>query len=47
MNLYTKDQVPIISALADNFLLFDQWFSSVPGPTDPNKLFFHAATSNG
>lgn len=25
----------------------NRWFSSVPGPTDPNKMFFHAATSLG
>lgn len=47
LNSYTPDQVPILSTLAENFLLFNNWFSSVPGPTDPNKMFFHAATSNG
>jgi len=39
--------VPVISSLAKNFLTFDRWFASVPSQTDPNKVFLHAATSNG
>ncbi len=40
-------QLPVLSALAQNFLLCDHWFCSVPGPTWPNRFFVHAASSNG
>ncbi len=45
MSLYEEWQVPVFSTLAKEFVLFDNWFSSLPGPTDPNKMFLHAATS--
>ena len=38
---------PVISTLARSFVVCDRWFSSVPGPTWPNRFFVHAATSNG
>ncbi|HTV73660.1 MAG TPA: alkaline phosphatase family protein [Candidatus Acidoferrales bacterium] len=44
---YTPAQLPIITALADHFVLFDRWFSAVPGPTWPNRYFMHAGTSGG
>ena len=40
-------QIPILSQLAQEFVLFDNWFSSVPGPTWPNRFFVHAASSGG
>jgi phospholipase C len=36
-----------ITALADHFVLCDAWFSEVPGPTHPNRLYVHAGTSAG
>lgn len=39
--------VPVITSLAQSFVVCDRWFSSVPGPTWPNRFFFHAATANG
>jgi len=27
--------------------VFDKWFCSLPGPTDPNRAFFMSGTSNG
>jgi phospholipase C len=45
MRCYTPEQVPIITALAREFLVCDRWFSSLPGPTEPNRFFVHAATS--
>src|SRR5215475_11812420 len=39
--------VPVISTLARSFVVCDRWFSSVPGPTWPNRFFVHAATSSG
>jgi phospholipase C len=39
--------VPVITALAREFAVCDKWFSSMPGPTWPNRLFVHAASSAG
>lgn len=47
MDTWTPDRVPIISTLAQNFALFDEYYASVPGPTDVNRLFLHSATSLG
>jgi phospholipase C len=47
MSSLSPDKVPAIHALADAFLLCDNWFAEVPGPTQPNRLFMHAGTSFG
>jgi phospholipase C len=44
---YTERDVPVITALAREFAVCDNWFSSMPGPTWPNRYFFHAASSAG
>jgi phospholipase C len=44
---YTEEDVPVITALAREFAICDNWFSSMPGPTFPNRCFFHAASSAG
>jgi phospholipase C len=43
----SDDKVPAIHALADAFVLCDNWHAEVPGPTQPNRLYMHAATSFG
>jgi phospholipase C len=43
---HTAD-VPVLAALAREFAVCDHWFSSMPGPTWPNRLFVHAASSAG
>ncbi|MFO1045329.1 MAG: alkaline phosphatase family protein [Planctomycetaceae bacterium] len=43
----TPNQLPVFSTLASNFTLCDQWYSSLPGPTWPNRFFVHAASSGG
>jgi phospholipase C len=43
----TPRQLKTMAALAAEFVVCDRWFSSVPGPTWPNRLFVHAATSFG
>jgi phospholipase C len=43
----TTEQVPVLSTLAREFAVCDRWFSSMPGPTWPNRFFLHAATSGG
>lgn len=47
MSAFRPEVVPVTTALAMNFAIFDRWFSSVPGSTQPNRLFVHSATSNG
>ena len=44
---YTPDQVPVLSALARGFGVFDHWFSEVPSQTLANRSFWTAATSSG
>jgi phospholipase C len=38
---------PVSHAFIENFVVFDRWFPSFPGPTEINRMFFHSATSNG
>jgi phospholipase C len=47
MESYRPSQVPVISALAQNYAVSDAWFCSVPSQTLPNRSFVHAGTSNG
>lgn len=47
MKCFSQAKLPVISTLAKQFCLCDNWFSSVPGPTFPNRAFAHAATSIG
>lgn len=47
MTSFTPSQLPTINALAQSFCLCDHWFCEVPGPTMPNRMFIHAATSEG
>ncbi len=43
----TPAALTTLTALASEFLVCDCWHASVPGPTWPNRLFVHAATSFG
>ena len=43
----TSTQLPVIYQLAKEFALCDHWFSSLPGPTWPNRFFLHGASSAG
>jgi len=47
MGFHTAAEVPVYDFLAEHFAVFDHWFSSVPGPTWPNRSFLYAGTSNG
>jgi phospholipase C len=45
---YFKDgDLPALHTLAKSFTVCDQWFSSMPGPTWPNRFFVHSGTSLG
>ena len=47
MKCFSEEHVPAISALAQEFAMFDGWFASVPGPTQVNRAYSVSATSNG
>lgn len=47
MRCFSPDQLPTLTALAQTYMVCDQWFSSVPGPTLPNRAFAHFGTSFG
>jgi len=47
MRFFSPEQIPALTTLAQNFVSCDRWFSSVPGPTGPNRLFIHTASSGG
>jgi len=43
----TLNELPAIYALAREFAICDHWYSSMPGPTWPNRYFAHGASSSG
>lgn len=47
MQCFENEQIPVLSALAKDFAVFDHWFCSVPSQTWCNRAFWHAATSGG
>ncbi len=47
MKCFLPEQVPVLTTLAHEFAVCDHWFSSIPGPTWPNRFFIHAASSGG
>jgi len=47
MGYYNKDDVPVFHQLAQQFTICDRWFSSVAGPTIPNRMYAVAGRSQG
>ena len=47
MKCFRPDRVPVVRALAKNYLVCDNWFAGLPGPTNPNRAFAHFGTSFG
>jgi phospholipase C len=47
MKCFSPAQLPVLTTLAKEFTVCDHWFSSMPGPTWPNRFFVHAASSGG
>jgi phospholipase C len=47
MKCYSPDDLPVLNALAREFAVCDAWHASMPGPTWPNRMFVHAASSAG
>jgi phospholipase C len=47
MRCFTPGNLPALTTLAREFAVCDAWYSSMPGQTWPNRIFVHAATSDG
>jgi len=47
MKCFNPQKVPVLATLAQQYALCTRWFSSVPGPTLPNRAYAHGATSVG
>src|ERR1700732_3104736 len=47
MGYYLLDRLPALHELARDFTVCDRWFSSLPGPTWPNRFFALSGTSSG
>jgi phospholipase C len=44
---FAAGALPVLRTLANQYFLFDNWYSSMPGPTWPNRFFVHAGSSGG
>jgi phospholipase C len=47
MKCFQPGKIPVLTSLAQNYAVCTRWFSSMPGPTLPNRAYAHAATSVG
>ncbi len=47
LKCYSASQLPVLTALATEFAVCDNWHAALPGPTWPNRMFVHAASSAG
>src|SRR5947209_14461859 len=47
MSYHRRETAPYLYSLADQGVVCDRWFSSVMGPTWPNRYYLHAATAGG
>jgi phospholipase C len=46
MQCFAPQHLRILTTLAREFAVCDRWFCSMPGPTEPNRYFLHAASSD-
>ena len=47
MKSFDPEDLPVLTTLAKEFAVCDRWFSSMPGPTWPNRFFAMAGSSAG
>ncbi|KAG6545701.1 hypothetical protein Mapa_012886 [Marchantia paleacea] len=47
MSGFRPEVVPVSTALAMEYAIFDKWFAAAPTSTQPNRLYIHSATSHG
>ncbi len=46
ISYYVRDDLPILAAMAEGYTLYDHYFSSMLGPTWPNRLYQLCATTD-
>jgi phospholipase C len=44
MKCFAPEDLPVLNALAREFVVCDRWFSSMPGPTEPNRYLMMCGT---
>src|ERR1700734_1608733 len=44
---FKQSDLPVLTTLATEFVVFNKWFASIPGPTICNRAFAHYGTSFG
>jgi len=47
MSCFNSSSLPVLTSLALEYAVFDKWYSSLPGPTEPNRAFLHSCSSAG
>jgi phospholipase C len=47
VQMFSGEQLPVKKTLADNFGVFNKWYTSVPSASGPNHMFAQSATSCG
>ena len=47
MHEFKPEQLPVKTALAQEFAVFDKFYSSFPGPSTPNHLFIQTGSAQG
>jgi phospholipase C len=47
MTYHDRELAPFHYALCDRYTVCDRWFSSLLGPTWPNRMYLHAGTARG
>lgn len=47
MGSFSPEMLPVFSAIARGFAVYDAWYAGVPSQTFCNRSFFHASTSHG
>ena len=47
MQGFSDGALPVSTALASEFAVFDRWYTAFPGPSWPNHMFSYSATAAG
>jgi phospholipase C len=47
VNYVTPPHIPVFATMAENYVLMDRWFASIPGPTNANRAYITSGTSHG
>jgi phospholipase C len=47
MGYFGREDIPLTWALADSYASCDRWYSSLLGPTWPNRMYLHSGQSGG